>query len=60
MSMFKGKTMIHVMIYQTYVHRVRVAITTPEGDHEVIPELRSLLRGNPPSSGKAVGHTTGV
>ena len=34
-------------------------ITTPEGDHEVIPILRFLLRGNPPTPGK-VGHTTGL
>ena len=47
------------MIYQTYIHRVQVAITTPEGDHEVIPILRSLLRDNPPRQGK-VCHTTGA
>ena len=51
--------MIHVIIYQTYMHRVQVAITTPEGDHEVIPILRSLLRDNPPSTGKPLATPLG-
>ena len=41
-----------------FIHFLQVAITTPEGGSWGFPILRSLLTGNPHSSGK-IGHTNG-